>query len=523
MHESEKNKQQLDLLIEKGELEQALTLCLELIDKEGYELDLLQIHASLLKDLQRLDEAIEAYHLLIQLHQLSGNYLKAIALTKILAEFAPQFADELTQELILKYRTKYRSQEESTQPSLPPFVIPEKAKDNPIIKAITDELDLPELPPKQPTIQDKTLLDMKPFSLSYAVEPSSHQTDQASSPSPSENPTSSPVPPTIEKDKTILDLQAFLPEEEQTKQEEEKERTTDEFDSFAELTTLLPNDFVEPPPLPPLFSQLDSESFAALLGKMRHLTFDTDQEIIRQGTNGTSFYIIINGSVRVMYYNNDVEEEITRLGKNEFFGEIALLTPLRRTASVIANEPTEVLILDRQDIQGIIEQYPQIYEELKKFVYQRLIQNLLTTCLIFFPLTDKQRWALAEEFNIIEVLGGQSLLIEGQKADAFYIIAAGEAATYRTHPNGEMSRLSQLSPGHFAGEVALLNDAENKCSLITQEACIVLKLSQERFHEVMDKFPKTLQLLKIIADQRGREMDAYDFLWSDYPTSTPIP
>ena len=139
--------------------------------------------------------------------------------------------------------------------------------------------------------------------------------------------------------------------------------------------------------------------------------------------------------------------------------------------------------------------------------------------MIFFPLPDEQRWELAEQFSILDIPGGHSLLTEGKKADGLYIIAGGEAGTYKVHPDGEMSLLSHLGVGQFFGELFLVKDQEAMCSLITLEACTVLKLKAENFNEVMEKYPRVFDLLSAISEERYQELQAYDSLWYDAETS----
>lgn len=74
--------------------------------------------------------------------------------------------------------------------------------------------------------------------------------------------------------------------------------------------------------------------------------FPTSKQIVRQGEVGDKFYIIRAGSVSVI--RND--EKVARLGKGQFFGEIALLKDDFRQATVVADAPgTECLTLTRKE------------------------------------------------------------------------------------------------------------------------------------------------------------------------------
>src|SRR6185295_6980345 len=66
--------------------------------------------------------------------------------------------------------------------------------------------------------------------------------------------------------------------------------------------------------------------------------------VIRKGEKGDSMYIIIEGRVRVY----DGERTIVFLGARDIFGELALLDPEPRFASVAAAEPVRLFRLDRE-------------------------------------------------------------------------------------------------------------------------------------------------------------------------------
>lgn len=79
--------------------------------------------------------------------------------------------------------------------------------------------------------------------------------------------------------------------------------------------------------------------------------FDPGTYIIREGEVGDTFYIITEGSVMVTQkiVGEDEPMEVRRLTRGKFFGEKALLTEDRRTASVLATDTgVELLTLNRE-------------------------------------------------------------------------------------------------------------------------------------------------------------------------------
>ena len=84
-------------------------------------------------------------------------------------------------------------------------------------------------------------------------------------------------------------------------------------------------------------------------------------KIIRQGTHGTSAFLIKKGKVEV--YQEDAEgnkKVLAELKENDLFGEMAMISAVERSASVIALEDCEVAILTRDGpVAGHYERAPQ--------------------------------------------------------------------------------------------------------------------------------------------------------------------
>ena len=72
--------------------------------------------------------------------------------------------------------------------------------------------------------------------------------------------------------------------------------------------------------------------------------------IIRQGDPGDRFYVVEEGTVRVTANGR----HIAVLGPGSYFGEIALLRNILRTASVTAQGPAQLLALEREEFLAAV-------------------------------------------------------------------------------------------------------------------------------------------------------------------------
>lgn len=83
--------------------------------------------------------------------------------------------------------------------------------------------------------------------------------------------------------------------------------------------------------------------------------FKPGQAIFNEGDEGDLMYIIQDGSVEVVKKIGNAEWVVAILGKGDFFGEMALISRIRRTASVRAITEVKLLAFDRAGFQQMIE------------------------------------------------------------------------------------------------------------------------------------------------------------------------
>jgi MFS family permease len=100
----------------------------------------------------------------------------------------------------------------------------------------------------------------------------------------------------------------------------------------------------------PIFAPLPGTTLEHLVGRLAPLRFDTGTEIIRQGDPGDRFYLVAEGDVEVSADGRAV----TTLGPGQYFGEIALLRDVPRTATVRAKTPVVLYALEREDFLAAV-------------------------------------------------------------------------------------------------------------------------------------------------------------------------
>jgi CRP/FNR family transcriptional regulator len=98
----------------------------------------------------------------------------------------------------------------------------------------------------------------------------------------------------------------------------------------------------------PLFKSLTTRQLGSLAKVAHEDQFQAGQEIVTQGESGVGLYVIVSGKADVVHTQPDGTTSVVNvLYPTDFFGELALLSEGPRTASVVASEGTECLVITR--------------------------------------------------------------------------------------------------------------------------------------------------------------------------------
>jgi CRP/FNR family transcriptional regulator, cyclic AMP receptor protein len=89
-------------------------------------------------------------------------------------------------------------------------------------------------------------------------------------------------------------------------------------------------------------------------------TYDPGATICREGEEGDEMYIIQSGKVRVSKQFGGKTHVVSVLEKGDFFGEMAIVNRIQRTATVTAIDRVELLVFDREGLQNMIARNTRI-------------------------------------------------------------------------------------------------------------------------------------------------------------------
>jgi len=231
--------------------------------------------------------------------------------------------------------------------------------------------------------------------------------------------------------------------------------------------------------------------------------------LFRQGDAGDALYVVVSGEVAVID-DGPPRTEMTRLGESSFFGEIALVTEEKRTATVEAILPTELLVFKRAAVEELCAAEPALLSVILSAVRERLVSRLIATSPLFAPFAGDERRALVERFRCRDAPAGSVLIAQGLRADGLYVLLSGRAEVLRYDEKGAERTVSTIRPGDFVGEMSLLTGKAAVATVRTATRALVLHMPTGGFREVIMTHPQVLALVGELAADRQSRLDELD-------------
>lgn len=119
-----------------------------------------------------------------------------------------------------------------------------------------------------------------------------------------------------------------------------------------------------------IFAGLTEEQARRLASTCGHVTFETGEEIFREGEPRTALFLVLTGEVAIRVA--DREPPVGRVEAGECLGEGVLLEDCRHTATAVALAPVEAGVLPREELLELLRRRP----DLGVLVYRNLARGL---------------------------------------------------------------------------------------------------------------------------------------------------
>ncbi len=118
----------------------------------------------------------------------------------------------------------------------------------------------------------------------------------------------------------------------------------------------------------PLFAKMGSNELERLSQLTDEVEVGLDRVLAEQGTTGHEFFIVMDGRVMVLDGNTPVRT----LGPGDFFGEIALIESVPRTATVRAEGIVKLLVIGHREFHSLMDEFPSVRDCVLDALAERL-------------------------------------------------------------------------------------------------------------------------------------------------------
>jgi CRP/FNR family transcriptional regulator, cyclic AMP receptor protein len=118
----------------------------------------------------------------------------------------------------------------------------------------------------------------------------------------------------------------------------------------------------------PLFQHCTKKEIADVVRLADEIDLPEGKVLTREGQQGHEFFVLVEGSATVVRNGR----KVATMAPGSFFGEIALIRRVPRTATVTATAPVRALVIEARAFRGLIERTPSISLKVLEALAERM-------------------------------------------------------------------------------------------------------------------------------------------------------
>lgn len=121
----------------------------------------------------------------------------------------------------------------------------------------------------------------------------------------------------------------------------------------------------------PLFSRMGRRELERLSQLTDEIEVGLDAHLTEQGETGHEFFIVLEGRLMVL----DGHSPIATLGPGDFFGEVALVESVPRTATVRAEGIAQLMVIGHREFHALMDEFPEVRTAVLDALAERVRRN----------------------------------------------------------------------------------------------------------------------------------------------------
>jgi CRP-like cAMP-binding protein len=139
----------------------------------------------------------------------------------------------------------------------------------------------------------------------------------------------------------------------------------------------------------PIFRTIEPGKLRLLAFISERITFRPGEIICTQGEPGDSAFIILAGTGDILVdAGGSDKRKVAEIKKNDVVGEMALLTEMPRTATVVASDEVAALRISKDNFFRILQEFPEVSLEMMRVLARRLERTTHDLAVVRGQLAD---------------------------------------------------------------------------------------------------------------------------------------
>ena len=110
----------------------------------------------------------------------------------------------------------------------------------------------------------------------------------------------------------------------------------------------------------PLFEGLSRANLGRVASLAEHASYNAGRVIVKKDEPGRAFYVIVDGTAKVVKGKIVTARREAELGPGDFFGELSLLDGDPRAATVVAATPLSAIRIERAAFRHLLREEPEL-------------------------------------------------------------------------------------------------------------------------------------------------------------------
>jgi CRP-like cAMP-binding protein len=279
----------------------------------------------------------------------------------------------------------------------------------------------------------------------------------------------------------------------------------------------------------PLFEGLSEEVLWAVSQRLLLHHVPAGELVFAEGSPGDALYLIDSGQVEIVSEAQPTRTVLARLGADEFFGEMALLTGKPRSTTAKAAAHTNLWVLYRSDFDDLVNRYPAISLALSRVLSKRLAdmdrrftESHLRGLKLLAGLSSSQLEDISRRLKPVRFRQRETIVREGEPGDEMYFVESGRVQVVRgSGPRALV--LTELGAGDLFGEMALLSGNPRSATVTALSDVDLWVMSRADFDDLVTAYPNLALALSRLLSERLRSTDERFLRQPVVPVAVPAP